>query len=86
MNLPEAYAYLVVYDLGEGSANVFWASEILVQETGFTAVGNDEESVHVGWETPYIIKPKDRENTADKFVADREGKDLREVQQERTNA
>lgn len=81
----DPYAWLVVYDLGKGDATVFWAEEIRGGEHGFTAIGQNGHEEYISHATPYKVQPKPREKTAPEHVAEREGIDVTDVYDRRSN-
>lgn len=77
MTLPEAYAYLVVYEVGngaagDGTASTYWADEAERVADGWL-FHSYSESLYVSDATPMFIKVRTRDQVPNGVVAEFEG-------------
>lgn len=77
--MPEPYSYLVVYDLGDGDANTFWAIDVTRTDDEVMLHGYKGQKLQLSYATPYCIKEKPRHETPNYVIGRVEGLDPSEV-------
>lgn len=77
--MPEPYAYLVVYDLGVGEANTFWALDVTRGDNEIELEGHTGEKMSLSYATPFMTKEKSRAETPKHVIAGVEDCDVSEV-------